>query len=122
MIEMDTGKKYCVDMLGQYLGLSADNGFSNLLGTICVLLSMALPVLALIFGVFLGYRNLVKRRKISATRHIDMADDLISKEMAGRYFPISASEMRILVGKIAFKAQYSGRRPCNLDGKLYCRV
>jgi hypothetical protein len=40
-----------------------------------------------------------------------MTDDRISKAMAGRYFPFSASEMTTRVESIAFKVQYSGRRP-----------
>jgi len=62
MIETNSGKRYCVEMLGQYLGLSESNEFSGLLGTICVILSMLLPALVLILGAFWGYRNFVNRK------------------------------------------------------------
>jgi hypothetical protein len=48
IVDMKTGEKYCIDTLARYLNVSQENGFTGLLGTASVFLSMLLPVLAII--------------------------------------------------------------------------
>jgi hypothetical protein len=56
-IDTKSGEKHCIDRLASFLGVSQENGFTGLLGTVSVILSLALPIISIIVIAMIIYRK-----------------------------------------------------------------